>query len=181
MLEELIIGFNLIAKSFISQPSIWWFLAPIFILWIIMEIYFGQYKKERIGWNSILANGVSFSWINIASFRVLFLEKTYGVNDFTIRIIILSLFFLYGITIIYIAFSHKLPEKLGYFIAGPTTIYFLSMVSVLWGQGVLEISKWILIDFIVIYFIIHLIFWLIKKQLGMLGEVEAIEKGEKPL
>ena len=180
MIEELINGFKLIGNSFVDQPSVWWFLAPIFILWIVMEIYLGQYKKEKLGWNSILANGISFSWINIASFRVLFLENSEAV-DFTLRTIILTLFFFYGVFVIYFAFSHKIPQKIGSLLAGPTTIYFLSTVSVLWGQGVLEISKWIFIDLIILYFAIYLIFWLIKKRLGILGEVEAITKGETPL
>jgi len=180
MLNQIIHGFQLIGQSFIKEPSIWWFLAPIFILWVVMEIYLGQYKKEKLGWNSILTNGISFSWINIASFRVLFLENSEAMS-FPLRATILTIFFLYGIFVIYLAFGHKIPHKIGSLLAGPTTIYFLSTISVLWGQGILEINKWILIDFIIIYFVIYLFFWLIKKRLGMLGEVEAITKGESPL
>lgn len=179
-MNQIIEGFQLIGQSLTRDPSIWWFLAPVFILWIVMEVYFGQYKKERLGWNSILANGISFSWINIASFRVLFLENSVA-TDFTLRVTILALFFIYGISIIFVAFTHKLPRRTGSWLAGPTTIYFLSTISVLWGQGVLEINKWILIDFIILYFVIYLIFWLIKRRLGILGEVEAIEKGQEPL
>ncbi len=180
MLSQVIHGFQLIGQSLVKDLSIWWFLAPVFILWVVMEIYFGQYKKEKLGWNSILTNGISFSWINIASFRVLFLENSAAV-DFALRILILTLFFLYGIFIIYIAFIHKLPQKTGSWLAGPTTIYFLSTVSILWGQGVLEVNGWILIDFIILYFVISLIFWAIKKKLGILGEVEAISNGKEPL
>jgi len=179
-MEQLIEGFKLIGQSLITDVNVWWFLAPVFILWIVMEVYLGQYKKEKLGWNSILANGISFSWINIASFRVLFLENSEAV-DFTVRTIMLAVFFAYGLFIVYIAFRHKIPQKIGSWLAGPTTIYFLSTVSVLWGQGVLEITKWILIDFIILYLIIHFIFWIIKKQLGILGEVEAISKCEPPL
>ncbi len=179
-MNQIIEGFQIIGQSLVKDITIWWFLTPVFILWIVMEIYFGQYKKEQMGWNSILANGISFSWINIASFRVLFLENSVAV-DFTLRVTILVLFFIYGAFVIYVAFSHKLPQKIGFWLAGPTTIYFLSTVSVLWGQGVLEISRWILIDFIILYLIIHLIFWLIKKRLGILGEVEAITKGQEPV
>ncbi len=177
---QIIDGFKLIYESLFKDPSIWWFLAPVFILWIVMEVYFGQYKKEQMGWNSILANGISFSWINIASFRVLFLENP-GSTDTTLRAVILGFFLLYGIFVISIAFTHKIPQKIGSWLAGPTTIYFLSTISILWGQGVLEINRWILTDFIILYFVIHLIFWLIKKKLGILGEVEAISKGEEPL
>ena len=180
MFNQLIEGFQLIGQSLTRDPSIWWFLAPVFILWIVMEIYLGQYKKEKVDWTSILANGISFSWINIASFQVLFLENS-TATDFTLRAVILSIFLVYGILVIYIAFTHKFSRKIGTLLAKPTTIYFLSTVSVLWGQGVLEINKWILIDFIILYFVIYLIFWLIRKKLGMLGEVEAISRGQEPL
>ena len=179
-MNPLIEGFKLIGDSLVKESSIWWFLAPVFILWIVTEIYFGEYKKERLGWNSVLANGISFSWINIASLRVLFLESS-GPDDIALRTVILGLFFLYGIFVIFMAFTHKIPQKLGSWLAGPTTIYLLSTISVLWGQGILEINRWVLTDFIILYFIIHLIFWLIKKKLGVLGEVEAISKCEEPL
>ena len=179
-MNPLVEGFKLIGQSLVKDINIWWFLAPVFILWIVMEVYLGQYKKEKIGWNSILANGISFSWINIASFQVLFLENSSSV-DFTLRTVILAVFFIYGLFIVYIAFRHKIPQQICSWMAGPTTIYFLSTISVLWGQGVLEINRWVLTDFIILYFIIHLIFWLIKKKLGVLGEVEAICKGEEPL
>jgi len=178
---QLINGFHSILVALTKQPGIWWFLAPVFILWIVMEIYFGEYKKEKLGWNSILANGISLSWINIASFRVLFLENASSVTDFYLRLLILVILFLYGIFVIYIAFTHKLSHNIGSWLAGPTTVYFLSTMSVLWGQGHLEINQWILIDFIILYIIIYFIFYLIKKKLGTLGEVEAIEKGQSPI
>jgi len=116
-----------------------------------------------------LANTKKKNWAGTASWPM----------EFPLPGLILPLLEL--IFIIYIAFTHKLSHRLGSWLAGPTTIYFLSTVSILWGQGVLEISKWILIDFIILYLVIYFIFWLIKKRLGVLGEVEAIAKGEEPL
>jgi hypothetical protein len=180
ILEQILEGFNLIGKSFIKDPSIWWFLAPVFLLWIGMEFYFGQYKKERLGWNSALANGISFTWINIAAFRVLFMEDMM-VDSFWLRFTILSLFFVDGAIVIYVAFFHKGSAKFSAFLAGPTRIYFLSTVSILWGQGILIINKWIFLDFLIAYFIIGSLFWLVRRKLGILGEVEAVKDGEKPV
>lgn len=179
-MEEILEGFNLIGKALIKEPSVWWFLAPVFLLWIGMEIYFGQYKKERLGWNSILANGISFSWINIATFRVLFMEDIMA-DDFWPRFIILLVFFIYGIFIIYIAFFHRLSQKTASILAAPTQIYFLSVVSIFWGQGLLIINKWIFLDLLIIYLILSFLFWVVRRNLGILGEVEAIDKGEKPV
>jgi len=30
-------GFQLIGQSLVKDPSIWWFLTPVFILWIVMD------------------------------------------------------------------------------------------------------------------------------------------------
>lgn len=179
-MTEIIQAFKLIGAAFVKEPSIWWFLAPVFLLWIGMEIYFGQYKRERLGWNSILANGITFSWINIASFRFLFMEDS-GAADFRPRFLILLLFLIYGIFVIYTAFFHKISPRIASLLAAPTQIYFLSMVSIFWGQGVLIINKWVFLDLIIIYLVLSLIFRLIRRNLGILGEVEAVKKGEKPV
>jgi hypothetical protein len=180
LIEQILNGFKLIGAAFFKEPSIWWFLIPVFLLWIGMEVYFGQYKKERLGWNSILANGISFSWINIAGFRVLFMEDLEAIS-FSPRFILLLLFFLYGMFIIYIAFFHRLSPKMAANLAAPTPIYFLSVVSILWGQGILIINYWIFLDLLIAYIVISLLFWLIRHNLGILGEVEAIKKGERPV
>lgn len=178
-MEQILEGFNSIKEAFLKDPSIWWFFIPIFLLWIGMEIYFGQYKKERLGWNSILANGISFSWINIAALRNLFIND-FGSPDFLLRFIIVLIFFIYGLFIIYTAFFHKISPNLAAALAAPTPIYFLSAVSVLWGQGVLIINKWVFLDLIIVYLVLSLFFRLIRKKLGTLGEAEAIKKGERP-
>jgi len=180
ILDQILEGFNLIGKSFIKEPSLWWFLAPVFILWIGMEIYFGQYKRERLGWNSALANGISFTWINIASFRVLFMEDM-TIDSFWPRLTILAIFFLYGMVVMYIAFFHKTSPKFAAFLAGPTRIYFLSLVSILWGQGVLVINKWIFLDLLIVFTILSFIFWVIRRNLGILGEVETVKNGKDPI
>ncbi|MBD3282628.1 MAG: hypothetical protein GF387_03435 [Candidatus Portnoybacteria bacterium] len=177
-MEQIIQAFKTIGHAFVQEPSIWWFLAPIFILWLGMEIYFGQYKKESLGWNSILANSISFAWINIASFRLIFME---GVEEFTPRILILGIFLIYSLALIFIAFFHKFSTKVGKILAGPTQIYFLSTLSILWGQGVLAITEWIVIDLLIAFIIIKILFKLLRRNLGTLGEVEAVKKGENPL
>ena len=178
-MDQIFQSISLIGQSFVKEPAVWWFLGPIFLLWLGMEIYFGQYKRERLGWNSILANGLSFTWINIAAFRVLFMEDLNSI-DFWPRFIIISLFFVYGLITIYSAFFHRISANAAGFMAGPTQIYFLSMVSVLWGQGILVINKWVFFDLIIAYLIISTFFRLIRRKLGTLGEVEAIKKCERP-
>ena len=144
-----------------------------------MEVYLGEYKQEKWGFSSALANGISLTWINIISFRFIFFN---GVPEKNLRFLIVLIFFIYGFFIIYNSFSHHIHDKYNYILAGPTTIYFFSFVSILWGQGVLEINGWIALDLLITFLAVLGIFYIIKKgMLGLKGEVEAIKKGEIPV
>jgi len=59
--------------------------------------------------------------------------------------------------------------------------YFLSLVSILWGQGVLVINKWIFLDLLIVFTILSFIFWVVRRNLGILGEVEAVKNGKDPI
>lgn len=172
-------GFEQIGTAFVRDFGVWWFLTPIFILWIVMEIYLGEYKRERWGFSSSLANSVSFTWVNIAALRVIFLEE--GLIG-EARLWLAVMFLIYGVFLIYISFKHIFSERITAAIAGPTPVYFLSVLSVLWGQGILEISFSVIIDLAILYIVILGVWKVIKaKYLGIRGEVEAIKKGETPV
>jgi hypothetical protein len=162
ILSNLLSGFGEIGGSFIHNHSIWWVLAPIFILWITLEVYFGEFKKEKLGWNTSLANGITLLWIIIDSVRHLFNSKTDSIGW---RVFILIIILAYAGFIVYISFTHKLSAKLTYIFAAPTPIYFLCMVAVLWSYGALKLGLWVIIDLIILFSLVTLVFYIIKKLL----------------
>lgn len=176
-IDILLEAFYQIGDVFTKDLGVWWFLAPIFILWIAMEVYLGEYKKEQWGFSSSLANSISFTWINIVSLRFIFLESGYAEDP---RMWIAFSFLLYSLLLVYLSFIHALPERMTAAAAGPTPVYFLSILSVLWGQGLLSISLPIIIDLALAYIIIWFFWKVVKSRLGILGEVEAVKKGESP-
>ncbi|NQV09431.1 hypothetical protein HQ529_06275 [Candidatus Woesearchaeota archaeon] len=163
-------------KAILASPfkdwSIWWLLAPVFILWIFMELYFGKFKKEKLGWNTSLANGISLSWIGVESMRFLFSNKP---DPFWLRFIVISLIILYGLVIFFLAFNHKVPGKIEYLLASPTPVYYLSAVTVLWGFGVLILTWWVLLDLILLFGVFLGLFTLLKKAMP-----EAEGESEEP-
>jgi len=161
-LTEILGGFSEIWKVFAKGTSIWWLLAPLILFWFALEIYFGKYKKEKLGWNTALGNALSIFWLIIVSVMKMF---EIGLKEYNLA----SLFFLlaiciYTLFIIIFTFAHKLKEDFDYLIASPTPIYFLSMVAVLISHGPLIINRIIIID-LVILFIFVLLFGTILKHI----------------
>jgi hypothetical protein len=156
----LIEGFRQIGVSFFKEASLWWYLAPVFLLWIVLELYFGKYKKEKLGWNTSLGNGISLTWISLESMRFLFQTRP---EYFWYKFGVIILIMFYAFLIVYLSFTHKLSAKITYALASPSPMYFLSMVTILWGHGVLIVTWWVLLDLFILYLIIALIFAIIKK------------------
>jgi len=65
LIQEILDGFLTIFKSPSNDWSVMWLLAPIFLFWIVLEIYFDKHKKEALGWNTALGDGLSLFWVAI--------------------------------------------------------------------------------------------------------------------
>ena len=159
--DNLLSGFSEIFSAPLKDTSIWWLLAPIILFWVVIEIYFGRYKKENLGWNTALGNGLSMFWIVIISFKVLF-DESLGL--FSIDKLLFVVFIgIYAILIIFISFTHKIKENVFFLIASPTAVYYLSAIAILWIYNLLTINIWVAADLIILYLIILILETLLKK------------------
>lgn len=159
--ENMLLGLKEIWAAFTFDLSILWILAPIFIIWIFLEVYFGMFKSERLGWNNVLGNGVSLMWIGVDAMRYIFSATRIG--DFWPRFIIFGFMILYSIFLIYISFTRRLGEFLTYALGSTTPIYFLSFVAVLWSYGQLQIDRWVFLDLLSIFIILLIIFFIFRR------------------
>ena len=125
-------------------------------------IYFDIHKKEKLGWNTALGNGLTLCWITLDLMRHLFLINP---ADFWMRFFVIMIILLYAIFIMFISFTHKIKDKIAFALSGPTTIYFLAMYAVMWGYGALEVTLWVLIDMIAIFIFVLIVVWILKKIL----------------
>lgn len=170
--QDLLFAFQEILDAFAKDFSIWWVLTPIFLLWIFMELYFGEYKHEEFGFSSSLANGVSLLWISVTSLHIFFLD---GPLVISLRFFLLFFFLCYGLFIIWAAFWHRFSEHVTGVIASPSIVYFFSTLSVLWSQRLLDITLSIGVALLFLFVLIFLTFFLIKRQMGFLGELETVK------
>lgn len=160
--DNLLSGFSEIFSSPLKDLSIWWLLAPIILFWLVIEIYFGRHKKEKLGWNTALGNGLNMFWIVVISLKALFeQELSLASLDKLVFVIFIAL---YSIFIIFVSFTHKIKEGVFFLIASPTAIYYLSGIAILWIHNLLAINLWVVVDLVTLYIII-LVFEAILKKL----------------
>ena len=106
-------GFNEIFSAPFKDVSIWWLLTPIILFWLVLEVYFGMYKGENLGWNTALGNGLNLFWIVVISLKALFTE---GMGLFSMdKLVVVILIAIYSAFIIFISFTHKIKEKVFFF------------------------------------------------------------------
>ncbi|MBU0615012.1 MAG: hypothetical protein KJ601_02880 [Nanoarchaeota archaeon] len=150
-IQEMLKGFMQIFTAISKDWSVMWLLAPVVLLWILLELYFGTHKQEKLGWNTALGNGFVLIWVTLGILRDLFAGSIQGKSG---KIIIMSLFVLYGIIVCYVAFTHKAVEKVSFLLGSPYVIYFLTMYLILWGYDLLEVNLIIILDVTIIFFVL---------------------------
>jgi hypothetical protein len=161
IISNIFTGFKEVFLAFVKDPSIWWLIAPIILFWAIIEIYLDIYKKEELGWNTALGNGLSVFWVCIICLKFLF--ET-GLKNFRwSKLIAVILIFLYGLLIITNSFYHRLKKNISFILAAPTPVYFLSLVIILWTYGLLPITIWIILDLVILFVIISAVEIILKK------------------
>ena len=154
-------GFKEIFSAPFKDLSVLWLLVPIILFWFIMEIYFGRYKEEKLGWNSALGYGLSRFWIVVISLRTLF------SNNFELfsidKLIFVIIIALYSVFIVFFSFTHRIKSKIFFLFTSPTLVYYLFGIAVLLVNNLLNITLWVIVD-LVIFYILILIFELILKK-----------------
>jgi len=154
-------AFVAIFKPIFVDPSLFWYLGPILVFWLVLEVYFSKYKSEQLGWNTALGNGLSVFWVLVISMKFLF--DNHMENFAWSKLIALILIAIYALLIIINSFTHHLKEKASFLLASPTATYFLSGLAIVWTHGRLEITRWVLVALIIFYGFVLVIDFTLKR------------------
>src|SRR3989344_6799585 len=92
----------------VLQKDILWIIAPLLITLLLIQVYFGRYKNEEIGWNTAFSNSVSLVWVTTTLFRFIY-ETNNGdiVNAFFLnksKIILVSILALWAVVSVTLQF-----------------------------------------------------------------------------
>jgi len=136
--EKIIPRFLELVTAPYEHTELLWITIPLIIALVLMDIYFGRYKKEELGWNTAVGNTLALVFVAMDLFRQVWqrLAEPSLWNLFighfkdTLVILILAL----GSLWLFIAnFFHVLPKKMAFLISSslPTTVFaYLGIVLI---------------------------------------------------
>lgn len=132
MMEEILPVLERFVLTPLEHPELLPSLLPLILGALVLELYFGKYTTEELGWNSSVANAVI--WITTGI--TLLLTSELG------RLERRASYFLIGIGSVvgYLNFYHKWPSTAAFAVSSAGIVYSLAYVTVVVVKTSLEVN-----------------------------------------
>lgn len=121
--QEVMLGVKEIILAPLNHPDMIPTLLPIILGGVVLELYFGKYTEENLGWNSSVSNSVI--WISTG----LTLLLTADITSFIGKAVS---YFLIGLGLFtgYMNFFHKWSSTVAFIASSSGVVYSIAYVSV---------------------------------------------------
>lgn len=123
-------------KNFIITPfqtsEILTSILPIVVGAIVIELYFGRYEQEELGWNTSVGNAVIWGTTGLN----LLLTTEMNSNETMAAFSLVGLAFMVG----YMDFFHKWPDTIAFVVSSSGIVYTLTYIVVVMIKTSMPIS-----------------------------------------
>lgn len=110
----------------INNPEFIPSLIPLFIGLVVLELYFGRYTDEHLGWNSAVSNA---TLILTTGLTLLYELHSLNISSGPRFIVAYSILFL-GLTILVLNFYHLWPAELAYNLSSASLTHTLVYITI---------------------------------------------------
>lgn len=177
ILDQFGMAFALIyerAIDILKQPALnkemLWILLPSIVALFLMELYFGRYTKEKLGWNSAVSNSLVlfFVGMNLASWLYAH-EMLAGVTQIDISLVnvaiiktFIAIFILVESALLLVLnFFHLVIKKFAFGISSTLIMNFVGVISILLVYSDIVIDIMIFPAVLLIFTATVVFFWFI--------------------
>ncbi len=153
---------QLLGAPFVN-PNVLWFALPLIISIIIIELYFGRYKKESLGWNTAVMNSLVLVFTALDLFQYAFgLQKGFFATLISTAFLV-SLFVLFlGVGIFLLDFFHKLPRNIAFKVSAHLPINLIAYTALVVVYNDVPIDLMTMLALILTIIVFALIFFFIR-------------------
>jgi len=171
-----------IVKQPVLNPDIIWVMLPLIVAVILIQLYFGRYPDEKLGWTSALANSLILFFVGMNLFQWLFRNNMlfFALTKETVFLpknIIALVIVVYSLSLMVLNFFHLLPRKVAFNMSSDIIINYLAVISITIVYSTIEIS---FLTLAAIFFL-FMLFWAVVKSLQFLEPVAPLEEIAKEI
>ncbi len=157
-----------LASEPLKSPNMLWTLIPLIVGMFILEIYFGHYKREKLGWSSAVGNSLMLFFVGMNLFSYLFssgfsiiLQKSnltlIGPQIVIVKYFIAGFIVFEAALLFVLNFFHLAPKKFAFGISSGLFVNFLACMGIILVYGNLSLN-WTIIPGILLLFFGLLVF-----------------------
>ena len=109
-----------------------WMVIPVLFTLLFVELYFGRYKGEELGWNSAFANSLVLIFVSIDLVRLLYNQS--GITAFLYvnpKMALIIAVILEGVVLTTMTFLHALPKSVVFNFSSALPMNFIAYISIL--------------------------------------------------
>nr|MCK4929765.1 hypothetical protein [Nanoarchaeota archaeon] len=155
---------ELVGGPFVNS-SMLWIALPLLVTLIVMELYFGRYKKEKLGWNTALTNTLVLIFVSLNLFQRVF--TTYEGGFFKVIIstgfFVSLLVFILGILLFLTDFFHWISKKIAFVISAHLSVNTTAYVAVVIVYNQLPLDFMTILAWLLLIILLGIIFFFVKR------------------
>jgi hypothetical protein len=164
-----------------------WILLPLLATLCLIELYFGRYREETLGWNSAVGNSVVlfFIAVNLASYLYrtqMLVSVSFIAPELYITALAKSLitFFilLESVLLIVLNFFHLMPRNMAFGVSSALTINFMAAIAIILVYSDIPIDFLTLLSVLLLFIGVALFFKVL--QILMPKGKSDVEETEEP-
>ncbi len=160
------------SKEIILDPakntSMLWTLIPLVAGMFVLEIYFGHYKKEKLGWNSAVSNSLMLFFVGMNLFSYLYstgfsitVSQEAGLNLIgseiaTIKFFIGGFIVFEALLLFFVNFFHLIPKKFAFGVSSGLFMNFLACIGIILVYGSIPLT-WMIVPGVLLIFVVLLL------------------------
>lgn len=150
----------------ITNSNMMWIVTPLLVSLIVMQLYFGMYRKEKLSWDSATGNALALAFVAADLLRHLFrtipgLTIWSLIIDHFPKFILISLVAFASLWLMIGDFFHLLPEKIAMTISSSLPINLMAYVCITVIYSNLAIDLNMIIAAIMLFISLWIIFRII--------------------
>lgn len=192
--------FMKILTSPFEVPEMLWIAIPLILVLLFMQIYFGRWRNEKLGWASAFGNWITLLFVGVNLFKemmmkyallpagpptIVYLLPAIPLGERFIPLTVLYkfmlVFVLLAISILFmvVLFMHAIPKKASFILSSPTSVYTFAFIMIALVYSDIPLVTSTFIAALMFYILVILFFKIVKFLIPPSGEARKYLLGKE--